>query len=187
VSNRVSTNVDASSPSAEPLCPRAPVDLSVVVPVHNEMAILGSTIDSMLAHLRPLTSSFEIILVENGSTDGTRQGTLPCRPARRSTRTGLCQLRQCRARPRPVVPGTHQRRLGLRSTLQPELTQEPAQRGHQRLPTLSEICPSPHPKPVQTAPSRETANADFIGAFCTWLAYVKPFHASEHTPSSQKS
>jgi glycosyltransferase involved in cell wall biosynthesis len=76
VSNCVSTHINPSSTSAEPLCPRAPVDLSVVVPIHNEIGILASTIDSMLTHLRPLTSSFEIILVENGSTDGTRQGAL---------------------------------------------------------------------------------------------------------------
>jgi dolichol-phosphate mannosyltransferase len=43
----------------------------VVIPIHNESAILASHVDSMLAQLRPLAASFEIVLVENGSTDDT--------------------------------------------------------------------------------------------------------------------
>ena len=41
--------------------------------------------------------------------------------------------------------------------------------------TLSENRPSPHPKHVQTAPSREMANADSMGAFRLSLACVLPF------------
>lgn len=46
-------------------------DLSVVIPIHNESAILASHVDAMLAQLHPLAASFEIVLVENGSTDDT--------------------------------------------------------------------------------------------------------------------
>jgi glycosyltransferase involved in cell wall biosynthesis len=63
--------VTANSPLPPTAAPRAGIELSVVIPIHNEIAILARTIDTMLAQLRPLTSSFEIVLVENGSTDGT--------------------------------------------------------------------------------------------------------------------
>jgi glycosyltransferase involved in cell wall biosynthesis len=47
--------------------------LSVVVPVFNEESILQRTVDELLAGLAALTlESYELILVENGSTDATR-------------------------------------------------------------------------------------------------------------------
>lgn len=45
--------------------------LSVVVPVHNEAQILVAQAEAMLAGLRTLGHPFELLLVENGSTDAT--------------------------------------------------------------------------------------------------------------------
>ena len=45
--------------------------LSVVVPLYNEEGSLPHLIDQLLAALRPLGRSFEIVLVDDGSRDGT--------------------------------------------------------------------------------------------------------------------
>lgn len=45
--------------------------LSVVVPLYNEEGSLPHLIDQLLAALRPLKRSFEIVLVDDGSRDGT--------------------------------------------------------------------------------------------------------------------
>lgn len=47
------------------------VELSVVVPAYNEEQRLGRTLDSMWRGLRRRFSSFELIVVDDGSTDGT--------------------------------------------------------------------------------------------------------------------
>jgi glycosyltransferase involved in cell wall biosynthesis len=49
---------------------RAP-DLSVVVPLYNEEASLPFLVNQLLAALRPLDRSFELVLVDDGSRDGT--------------------------------------------------------------------------------------------------------------------
>ncbi len=46
----------------------AAVDLSVVIPVHNEAALLPAVLAEMAQGLREFGKSFEIVLVENGST-----------------------------------------------------------------------------------------------------------------------
>ncbi|MDP1819859.1 MAG: glycosyltransferase [Acidimicrobiales bacterium] len=55
---------DASGPSDAP-------ELSVVLPAHNEQDILEATISTLVAGLRRTGTAFEILIVENGSTDGT--------------------------------------------------------------------------------------------------------------------
>lgn len=47
------------------------MDLSIVVPCFNEEEVLPSTIDRILAVVKPITDSFELILVDDGSCDGT--------------------------------------------------------------------------------------------------------------------
>jgi glycosyltransferase involved in cell wall biosynthesis len=52
--------------------PSAPgPDLSVVVPLYNEEGSLPHLIDQLLQALRPLGRSFELVLVDDGSRDGT--------------------------------------------------------------------------------------------------------------------
>jgi dolichol-phosphate mannosyltransferase len=45
--------------------------ISVVVPVHNEEATLGRLFDEMGAALDPLQRSWEVVFVDDGSTDGS--------------------------------------------------------------------------------------------------------------------
>ena len=46
--------------------------LSVVMPAHNEEAAICSTVQSVLATVSRWTADFEVIVVNDGSTDGTR-------------------------------------------------------------------------------------------------------------------
>jgi glycosyltransferase involved in cell wall biosynthesis len=45
--------------------------VSVVVPVHNEEKILVDQVEAMLDGMRSTAHLFELLLVENGSTDQT--------------------------------------------------------------------------------------------------------------------
>jgi glycosyltransferase involved in cell wall biosynthesis len=79
------------------------VALSVVIPVRNEAALLRPAVDQLFAGLRSLRVPFEVILVENGSADGTgplaralagerpelRVQTLPVANYGRALRTGM--------------------------------------------------------------------------------------------------
>jgi len=46
-------------------------EISVVIPVYNEAALVVPTAEDLVARLRESGASFELILAENGSTDGT--------------------------------------------------------------------------------------------------------------------
>ena len=58
---------------AEPLTPppAASPELSVVVPLFNEEASVPHLVRQLLAALRPLGRSFELVLVDDGSRDAT--------------------------------------------------------------------------------------------------------------------
>lgn len=47
------------------------VDLSIVIPVYNEESCIGVLIEQVISVLEPLTISFEIVVVDDGSSDGT--------------------------------------------------------------------------------------------------------------------
>lgn len=49
----------------------APVPLSIVVPVYNEATRLGRTLPEILAYLAAYQPGSEVIIVDDGSTDGT--------------------------------------------------------------------------------------------------------------------
>jgi glycosyltransferase involved in cell wall biosynthesis len=64
------------------------VDLSVVIPVYNGAAFLPETLDRLQAFLDVRVPEHEIIVVDDGSTDGTAASVLP----RLSARTHLITL-----------------------------------------------------------------------------------------------
>jgi len=47
------------------------VKVSLVMPVHNEEKILMQNIPALINYMTSLGESFEIVLIENGSTDKT--------------------------------------------------------------------------------------------------------------------
>ena len=51
----------------------AGLTLSVVIPAFNEQGAVKSTVDDVRSHLEPLGIPFEIIVVDDGSQDNTRQ------------------------------------------------------------------------------------------------------------------
>ncbi|HTW98878.1 MAG TPA: glycosyltransferase family 2 protein [Acidimicrobiales bacterium] len=46
-------------------------ELSIVLPAHNEVTLLGSTVTNLTTGLDERSRSYEIVIVENGSHDGT--------------------------------------------------------------------------------------------------------------------
>ncbi|MEB3331788.1 MAG: glycosyltransferase family 2 protein [Synechococcaceae cyanobacterium] len=58
-----------ASGSASP--PGPPPELSVVIPLYNEEASLPHLLEQLLGALRPLQRRFELVLVDDGSRDGT--------------------------------------------------------------------------------------------------------------------
>ncbi len=51
--------------------PRERLDISFVIPVMNEEESVGELYDRLVAAVEPITERFEIIFVDDGSTDGT--------------------------------------------------------------------------------------------------------------------
>ncbi|MBL6880828.1 MAG: glycosyltransferase family 2 protein, partial [Synechococcus sp. BS30m-G31] len=51
----------------------APLDLSVVVPLYNEEESLPHLVDQLLSALRPSGERFELVLVNDGSSDHTAE------------------------------------------------------------------------------------------------------------------
>ncbi|HEY5274842.1 MAG TPA: glycosyltransferase family 2 protein [Acidimicrobiales bacterium] len=49
----------------------AAVELSVVLPAYNEVTLLGSTVTNLVSGLSDTELTYEIVIVENGSTDDT--------------------------------------------------------------------------------------------------------------------
>jgi glycosyltransferase involved in cell wall biosynthesis len=68
--NAPTTSAVAAEAVAALGTPPAP-ELSVVVPLYNEEASLPHLVEQLLAALRPLPQSFELVLVDDGSRDGT--------------------------------------------------------------------------------------------------------------------
>jgi glycosyltransferase involved in cell wall biosynthesis len=50
--------------------PGAP-EVSIVVPAHNEVMLIGSTLTNLVTGLEKRQRSFEVLVIENGSRDGT--------------------------------------------------------------------------------------------------------------------
>lgn len=50
-----------------------PPAVSILIPVYNEAAILATAVSDLLAGLDPLGFNYELVLCENGSSDGTSE------------------------------------------------------------------------------------------------------------------
>jgi glycosyltransferase involved in cell wall biosynthesis len=48
-------------------------EVTIVIPIYNEAAILETAVRSLVSHLNELQWSYELLLAQNGSTDGTRE------------------------------------------------------------------------------------------------------------------
>jgi dolichyl-phosphate beta-glucosyltransferase len=48
-----------------------PPEVSIVVPAHNEVMLIGTTLTNLVTGLEQRGHSFEVVVVENGSKDGT--------------------------------------------------------------------------------------------------------------------
>jgi glycosyltransferase involved in cell wall biosynthesis len=59
------------TPASPPTVPSA-VELSVVAPAHNEEDNVRALVDEIEGALRPLGIGFEVVIVDDGSVDGTR-------------------------------------------------------------------------------------------------------------------
>ena len=55
------------------------MDVSLIIPVYNESKIILNTIRTASKKLAELTSSYEILIVDDGSTDGTAALVENCR------------------------------------------------------------------------------------------------------------
>jgi|GEM_PF-5092625 len=55
-------------------------EISAVIPCLNEAENAAAIAASVAAQLAPVTSSYEIIFIDNGSTDGTSRGFAPATP-----------------------------------------------------------------------------------------------------------
>jgi glycosyltransferase involved in cell wall biosynthesis len=63
--------VAVPTPQQHPAADQTRPRLSVIVPAYNEESRLGGTLDAIVAHLSDAGLSYELIVVDDGSTDGT--------------------------------------------------------------------------------------------------------------------
>ena len=71
--NRIDSNQEAAVPAEpEPAHP-APVSISVFFPCYNEQDNVAGTVEKALAVLKKLNADFEVIIIDDGSSDATGQ------------------------------------------------------------------------------------------------------------------
>jgi glycosyltransferase involved in cell wall biosynthesis len=70
------------------------VDLSVIIPTHNRVDVLGETLERLAA--QETKSSFELVVVDDGSTDGT---VATLRSLARAARVPMCVMEQAQRGP----------------------------------------------------------------------------------------
>lgn len=68
--------MSSSAPPMTPLHPRPPLRLSCVVPAYNEAGHLAEFLQALHACAAALTSDFEILVINDGSRDATREVAL---------------------------------------------------------------------------------------------------------------
>ena len=61
-----------------PAVPGRPIDLSVVIPAYNEAGSIGETLRVVVDYLDRHSYAWELVVVDDGSTDGTREVLAAC-------------------------------------------------------------------------------------------------------------
>ena len=88
-----------------------PVDLSVIVPAYNEAARIDYGVHAIMAYLRGCKWSWELIVVDDGSTDDTADKV--CNVVADETRARLIQYRPNRGKGFAVRTGVLASKGGL--------------------------------------------------------------------------
>ena len=76
MTNRADFHADFAPAAPEAALPRPALRLSCVVPAHNEEANLARFVHALVRALAPLTAQVEIIIVNDGSRDGTHDAAM---------------------------------------------------------------------------------------------------------------
>jgi dolichol-phosphate mannosyltransferase len=91
-----------------PIQEEGPVDVSVICPFYNEATILQDAIETLLARLQNLEVNWELLVVNDGSTDGSAEIALEV--ARANPRLRVLGYRYNRGRGRALRTGIEQAR-----------------------------------------------------------------------------
>jgi glycosyltransferase involved in cell wall biosynthesis len=104
--------------------PGPPVDVSVVVPVYNERDNLAPLLDEIRAALAPTGRSFEVLFVDDGSTDGS--GALLAGLRQSDPAVRVIALRRNAGQSAALDAGFHRARGRVLVTLDADLQNDPA-------------------------------------------------------------
>lgn len=85
--------------------------LSLILPAYNEAGLIGETLERLAAHLERSAKTWEIVVVDDGSTDGTDR--IATGAASRDPRVRLIRLESNRGKGAAVARGLSQARGGI--------------------------------------------------------------------------
>jgi len=102
-----------------------PIDISVVIPVFNERDSLSVLFDRLIPVLRESTEQFEIIFVDDGSTDGSSDVLEELH--QRDGRVRVVQFRRNLGKSAALAVGFEESRGGIIITMDADLQDEPTE------------------------------------------------------------
>lgn len=105
-------------------CVRPPIEISVVIPVHDERDNLGPLIEALDAALTSMAGKREYVLVDDGSTDGS--GDLLDRLAERRDDLVVVHLRRCFGQTAAIEAGIRVSRGEVLVFMDADLQNDPA-------------------------------------------------------------
>jgi glycosyltransferase involved in cell wall biosynthesis len=120
----IGTIPNETGASAAPSAPTAPALISVVIPLFNEGASVPALVERLRLALDPLGRPYEIILVNDGSSDVT--GTAISHEARIDQRIKGIHLRRNYGQTTALIAGFHHARGEVIVTLDGDLQNDPA-------------------------------------------------------------